>query len=169
MLRGALHFGGNCRQWLFDNPKTIALGRVGDAVRFHPLLLDFAGKMYVQPRVCAVRKANQKGRVERAIRFSRDRFLAGREITTVEQGNREFAEFISGIALDRPHPTIPNRTVRDCFEEEQHRLLALPQALPENRPRHPRARGQDGLRALRCQLLLGASALRPRDAHHRGR
>jgi transposase len=131
MLRGALHFGGNCRQWLFDNPKTIALGRVGDAVRFHPLLLDFAGKMYVQPRVCAVRKANQKGRVERAIRYSRDRFLAGREITTVEQGNREFAEFISGIALDRPHPTIPNRTVRDCFEEEQHRLLALPQMLPE--------------------------------------
>src|SRR5919201_3992520 len=43
MLRAALHFGGNCRQWLFDNPKTIALGRVGAAVRFHPLLLDFAG------------------------------------------------------------------------------------------------------------------------------
>jgi transposase len=131
MLRGALHFGGNCRQWLFDNPKTVVLGRVGDAVRFHPLLLHFAGKMYVQPRVCAVRKANQKGRVERAIRFSRDRFLAGREITSIDQGNREFTEFISGIAHDRPHPTIPNRTVRDCFDEEQHRLLALPQTLPE--------------------------------------
>jgi transposase len=131
LLRGAIHFGGNCRQWLFDNPKTVVLGRVGDAVRFHPLLLDFAGKMYVQPRVCAVRKANQKGRVERAIRFSRDRFLAGREITSIEQGNREFADFMSGIALDRPHPTIPNRTVRDCFEEERHRLLALPQTFPE--------------------------------------
>jgi transposase len=130
LARAAQHFGGSCRQWLFDNPKIVVLGRVGDAVRFHPLLLDFAGRMFVQPRVCAVRKANQKGRVERAIRYVRDRFLAAREISTVEQGNREFNEFINGLALDRPHPTIPNRTVRECFEQERAVLLAPPPALP---------------------------------------
>jgi hypothetical protein len=130
LARAAHYFGGSCRQWLFDNPKIVVLGRVGDAVRFHPLLLDFAGKMYVQPRVCAVRKANQKGRVERAIRWLRERFLAAREIASIEQGNHDFSEFIHGIALDRPHPTIPNRTVRDCFEEERGVLLAPPPVLP---------------------------------------
>jgi transposase len=130
LARAAQHFGGSARQWLFDNPKIVVLGRVGDAVRFHPLLLDFAGRMFVQPRVCAVRKANQKGRVERAIRYVRERFLAAREISSVEQGNRELDEFINGLALDRPHPTITNRTVRDCFEEERAVLLEPPATLP---------------------------------------
>lgn len=130
LARATKHFGGSCRQWLFDNPKIVVLGRVGQAVRFHPLLLDFAGRMFVQPRVCAVRKANQKGRVERAIRYVRDRFLAAREISGIDHGNREFGEFMHGTALDRPHPTIPNRTVRDCFDQERAVLLAPPAVLP---------------------------------------
>jgi transposase len=130
LARATMYFGGSCRQWLFDNPKTVVLGRVGDAIRFHPLLLDFAGRMFVQPRVCGVRKANQKGRVERAIRYVRDRFLPAREITSIEQGNAEFDGFMHGTALDRPHPTIPNRTVRDCFEEERAVLLAPPPVIP---------------------------------------
>lgn len=130
LARAVQFFGGSCRQWLFDNPKIVVLERVGEAVRFHPVLLDFAGKMYVQPRVCAVRKANQKGRVERAIRFLRDRFLPARDILSIEQGNRELAEFRDTIAADRDHPTIPGQTVRDCFEEERHVLLAPPSVLP---------------------------------------
>jgi transposase len=61
LVRAASYFGGSTRQWLFDNPKTVVIERAGDAVRFHPLLAELAGKMFVQPRVCAVRKANQKG------------------------------------------------------------------------------------------------------------
>jgi transposase len=130
LTRAALHFGGSTRQWLFDNPKIVVVGRAGDAVRFHPQLLELAGAMYVQPRVCAVRKANQKGRVERAIRWIRERFLAGREISSIDQGNVELATFVDGLALDRPHPTIANRTVRDCLDEERRILLALPASMP---------------------------------------
>jgi transposase len=130
LARATAYFGGSCRQWLFDNPKIVVLGRVGDAVRFHPLLLDFAGRMFVQPRVCGVRKANQKGRVERAIRYVRDRFLSARQITGIEHGNAEFHGFMRGTALDRPHPTIPNRTVRDSFDEERAVLLAPPPVIP---------------------------------------
>jgi hypothetical protein len=36
-----------------------------------------------------VRKANQKGRVERAIRFLRERFLAGRDIRAAARFQRE--------------------------------------------------------------------------------
>ncbi|MBE7450056.1 MAG: DDE-type integrase/transposase/recombinase [Kofleriaceae bacterium] len=35
LVRASSAFGGVPRQWLFDNPKTIVLERVGTAVRFH--------------------------------------------------------------------------------------------------------------------------------------
>lgn len=130
LSRAATYFGGNCRQWLFDNPKTVVLERYGDAVRFHPLLLDLGGRFHVQLRVCTPRKANQKGRVERAIRYLRDRFLGGRQIVDVEQGNRALDAFRDEIAAARPHPTQHGRTVRDCFIEEQGKLLPLPDPLP---------------------------------------
>jgi len=37
--------------------------------------------MRVEPRLCAVRKPEHKGKVERAIRYLREQFLVGRTIT----------------------------------------------------------------------------------------
>jgi transposase len=127
LSRAAAFFGGCTREWLFDNPKTVVLERHGDAVRFHPQLLELSGHYCVSLRLCAVRKANQKGRVERAIRYLRERFLAGRIIRSVEQGNRELLTFLDEVAHPRPHPTLPGRTVADCLDEEKTRLLPLPE------------------------------------------
>ena len=127
LTRAADFFGGTPRQWLFDNPKIVVLERFGNAARFHPLLLDLAGHYRVSPRLCRVRKANEKGRVERAIRYLRDRFLAGRNIHAIAQGNSELLVFLNDIAHPRPHPTLPGRTVADCFAEERLRLLSLPE------------------------------------------
>jgi hypothetical protein len=137
LLRAARYLGGSPRQWLFDNPKTVVLERHGDAVRFHPALLELAGAMHVQPRLCAVRQPQQKGRVERAVRFLRERFLAARTIHSVEHGNVQLLEFIERIAHPRPHPRWPDRTVADVFEEERHRLLTLPDVLPGSDLVHP--------------------------------
>jgi transposase len=82
LVRAASSFGGVTRQWLFDNPKSIVLERQGDAVRFHPHLLEVTAHYHVLPRLCAVGKGNQKGRVERAIRFLRERFLADPSTTS---------------------------------------------------------------------------------------
>jgi transposase len=130
LVRAAEFFGGCTRQWLFDNPKTVVVERHGEAVRFHPKLLELAGGYCVGLRLCAVRKANQKGRVERAIRFLRERFLAGRDIKSIEQGNRELLAFLDEVAHPRPHPTLPGRTVADCLVEEKKLLLPLPKTPP---------------------------------------
>lgn len=128
LARAAEYFGGNTRQWLFDNPKPVVLERHGDAVRFHPGLLDVSSHYCVSLRLCGVRKPNQKGRVERAIRYLRDRFLAGRQLRSVAQANAELLVFLREVANPRPHPTLPGRTVADCFAEEKMRLLRLPEA-----------------------------------------
>jgi transposase len=130
LIRAASYFGGVTRQWLFDNPKTVVHERVGDAVRFHPALLDLCAQFRVQPRLCGVRQPEHKGKVERSIRYLRDRFFAGRRIVDPIHGNRELVQFLDEIALQRQHPPDPRRTVGDALVEERERLLALPDPLP---------------------------------------
>ena len=131
LVRAALFFGGVTRQWLFDNPKTVVLERHGDAVRYHPGLLEIAGALRVQPRLCRPRRPTDKGGVERANRFLHDRFFAARTITSIEDGNRQLLDFIRDIADVRPHPRFRDRSVAEVFAEEKERLLALPAVMPE--------------------------------------
>jgi transposase len=130
LVRGTTWLGGSARQWLFDNAKAVVLERHGDAARFHPDLLDLAGHYHVQPRLCAVGKGNQKGRVERAVRYLRERYFAGRRITDFAAGNRELARFLDEIALPRPHPIFKDRSVAEVLAEERPRLLPLPATPP---------------------------------------
>lgn len=130
LVRASSYFGGVTRQWLFDNPKTVVIERYGDAVRFHPTLLGLCAHLRVQPRLCAVARPEHKGRVERSIRYLRDRFFAGRNIHTIEQGNEELLAFLDGIAQQRPHPRLQGRTVAEVYAEERERLLSLPDPLP---------------------------------------
>jgi transposase len=130
LVRACSFFSGSTRRWLFDNPKIVVLERHGDVARFHPLLLDLGSTMHVQLRLCAPYRGNEKGRVERKIRFLRDRFLAGRDIHSIEQGNRDLLAFIDTIAHQQHHPNFPQRTIADCLVEEKQRLLPLPSPMP---------------------------------------
>ena len=130
MLRAHTFFEGAPRQWLFDNPRTIVLGRQGETVRFHPTVTELSATFCVQARLCNVREPQEKGRVERAVRYLRDRFLAGREIHDPAHGNRELEAFLREIAPARPHPRMADRTVADAFAEERPKLLALPDPMP---------------------------------------
>ena len=131
LVRAAHYFGGVTRQWLFDNPKTVVLARHGDAVRYHPALLEISGALRVEPRLCRPRRPTDKGGVERANRFLHDRFFAARTITSIQDGNRQLRDFIHEIADPRPHPRFRDRSVAEVFAEEKERLLSLPAALPD--------------------------------------
>ena len=131
LVRAAGAFGGVARQFLFDNPKIVVLERRGDAVRFHPVLLELCAKLRVQPRLCAVARPQHKGKVERAVRYLRDRFLAGRTIPGVPEGNALLTRFLEEVASARPHPVLGPRTVGDVFADERLRLLTLPDSLPD--------------------------------------
>jgi transposase len=130
LVRGASYLGGTPRRWLFDNPKIVVLERHGRAARFHPLLLDLASAMRVELRLCHPYRGNEKGRVERKIRFLRQRFLEGRDIYAIEQGNRELLAFLDQIGHQQRHPVLKGRTIADCLGEERERLLPLPTPLP---------------------------------------
>ena len=69
-------------------------------------------------------------KVERAIRFVRERALVDFVFRDIDDGNERLQRFCTGAALDRPHLTLPGRTVRDCLDEERPRLLSLVEPLP---------------------------------------
>src|SRR6266540_2231059 len=64
-----LFFSGVARVILYDNLKSAVLERQGSAVHFHPRLIELCSHYHFQPRPCAPGKGNQKGKVERAIRY----------------------------------------------------------------------------------------------------
>jgi hypothetical protein len=111
---------------LYDNLKSAVLERRGDAIRFHPTLLNFAGHYRYEPRPVAVARGNEKGRVERAIRYVRDAFFAARGFTGIDDLNAQAVAWCNGLAADRRCPEEPARTVREVFTEEAARLLKLP-------------------------------------------
>jgi transposase len=129
-LRGHIEafafFGGVPRVVLYDNLKSVVLERRADAIRFHPELLAFARHYRYEPRPVAIARGNEKGRVERAIRFARDSFFAAREWKDLEDLNAQARAWCLGIAADRKCPEDRTLTVRQAFENERPRLLPEP-------------------------------------------
>src|SRR5262249_39614532 len=70
---------------------------------------------------------NEKGRVERAIRYLRDSFFAARSFRSVDDLNRQLTDWIERIAHARIVPGDPEkRTVAVALAQERERLLPLP-------------------------------------------
>lgn len=111
---------------LYDNLKSAVLERQGQAIRFHPTLLDLASHYHFEPRAAAPARGNEKGRVERAIRYIRDNFFAGRHYQSLDDLNRQATDWCQGTSADRRCPGNRDLTVRDAFLQEQSSLLSLP-------------------------------------------
>jgi len=119
-------WSGCPRVCLYDNLKSAVLERRGDAIRFNPLLIEFARHYRYEPRPVAVGRGNEKGRVERAIRFARTSFWPARRWRDLDDLNHQAQEWCSTRAAQRPWPDDRTRTVAELFEEERELLLELP-------------------------------------------
>jgi len=129
-LLGHVHafaaWGGASRTILYDNLKSVVLERRGDAIHFHPRLLELSAHYHFAARPCRPARGNEKGRVERAIQYARGSFFAARSFTTLADFNRQALQGRETIAQQRPWPGDDSRSVAQVFEEEQAHLLPLP-------------------------------------------
>lgn len=119
-------WGGIPRVALYDNLKSAVLERQGTVIRFNPTLLAAAGYYRFEPRPVAVARGNEKGRVERAIRYIRDAFFAGRSFTDVTDLNAQADAWVIEQAGERRCPEDETLTVSEAFAQERERLLILP-------------------------------------------
>ena len=119
-------FGGVARVLLYDNLKSAVLERVGDAIRFNPELLALAAHYRFEPRPVAVARGNEKGRVERSIRYIRDNFFAARTFDGQDDLNAQALAWCAGAASQRRWPDDERLSVAQAFDAERPRLLGLP-------------------------------------------
>jgi transposase len=119
-------FGGLPRVLLYDNLKSAVLDRRGDAILFNPKLVAFAKHYRFEIRPAAVARGNEKGRVERAIRYVRSSFWPARQWRDLDDLNAQAESWCLGEASERPWADDKQKTVAMAFAEEQPRLLRLP-------------------------------------------
>ncbi len=119
--------GGCARVLLYDNLKSAVLARAGEVIQFHPRLIELASHYHFLPRPVAVARGNEKGRVERQIRFLRERFFAARSFRDVDDLNAQFVEWRERFGHARPCPGDDSMTVAEAHEHERPVLLPLPE------------------------------------------
>lgn len=130
------YFGGVPREVLFDNAKSVIIGRdaYGPGLhRWHAGMLECAHEYGFQLRVCRPYRARTKGKVERFNGYLKRSFLvplaatlhAGGLRLDVDTSNREVLRWLNEIANTRIHGTTG---VAPCVRllEDQAQLLALP-------------------------------------------
>lgn len=120
------YFSGVPRVTLYDNLKSAVLERRGDAIHFHPRLLELAGHYHYAPRPVSPARGNEKGRVERQIQYLRTSFFAARKFRDVDDLNAQFCRWRDEVAHTRPVPGQTELTVGAALERERAYLLRLP-------------------------------------------
>ena len=183
---------GVARSLLYDNLKSAVLERYGDAIRFHPRLLELAGHYHFAPKPCAPYRGNEKGKVERHIRYLRDSFFAARRFRDVADLNAQLSTWVSEVAMVRRWPggkdgvravstgktpylrfdgndySVPHTLVKKpltlCASEDTVRVL---DGLDEV-ARHPRSYDK-GRRYESAEHLAGLAKQKRRAAQARGR
>ncbi len=129
-LLGHVHafteWGGCPRTILYDNLKAVVLERCGNAIHFHPRLLELCGHYHFAAQPCRPYRGSEKGRVERAIQYIRHSFFAARAFTNLVDFNAQAWRWRDTVAQQRPWPGDDARTVAECFALERPQLLALP-------------------------------------------
>jgi transposase len=129
--------GGVPRVILYDNLKSVVLERIGNAVHFHPAILELAGHYHFRPEPCNKAAGNEKGRVERAIGFMRTSYAEARHYRSLDDANRQLRQWLDNVANVRKWPQDRTKTVDDAWREEQPRLLSLPAHEPDTNHLQP--------------------------------
>jgi len=109
-LRCHLHafhyFNGLPREILYDNLKTVVLGREAQGViHWHPRFLDFADYYGFAPRLCQPYRPQTKGKVERGVSYVRHNFCLGLKYRDLADLNGQLWEWLETVANVRVHGT----------------------------------------------------------------
>ena len=112
------YFGGVSREVLFDNMKTVVLGRdlAAGSIDWNERFKDFCGYYGFRPRLTWPYRAQTKGKVERSIGYVRQDFWPGVSFASVADLNRQgvlWCEKINSREHSEIHEIPRERLVRE--------------------------------------------------------
>lgn len=115
--RAFRHFGGVPLTCLYDNPRTLVLGRRQRQVCWHPVFEDFARYYGFTPRACQPYRARTKGKVESGVKYLKRNGLAGRRFASWDALNAWLEQWSTTIADQRVHGTTHERPIERFAQE----------------------------------------------------
>ncbi|MGB6522997.1 MAG: IS21 family transposase [Candidatus Cybelea sp.] len=124
--RAFAFFGGVPNEVLLDNLKTAVASRAGKTVVWNKTYNEFAVAHQFVPRACWPARPKTKGRVERMVRYVRERFFVGRDISDLERLNGEAQLWLIERANRRIHRTT-GEMPQSRLAYEQTLLKAVPE------------------------------------------
>ena len=122
-------WGGVPLRSVFDNPKTIVLGRRGGRVEWNPTFAQMVVDYGLGVELCTPRRANQKGSAENLVGWVKGSFLKVRRFHDREDLEAQLAEWLVEVNTVRPsRATGEVPAARLEAERERLRPLAIPPA-----------------------------------------
>lgn len=126
-----LYFNGVPKVCLYDNLKSVVTSRDGNLIKkFNETFTRYFKERLFEPRPVGVARGNEKGRVERSIRYIRSNFFAGLEFKTLDELNQKAFEWCNREALSRNVPGQDDQKVSEAFLHEQKLLMPLRNKYP---------------------------------------
>jgi transposase len=122
--RAFAFFGGVPSEVLIDNLKTGVLSRAGGTIRWQPSYEALAVGYGFRPIAHYPMRPKTKGRVERIVRFVRERFVTGRTVSSIVDFNDEALNWLQQRANQRVHRITRERPC-DRFAIERNALQPL--------------------------------------------
>lgn len=96
-------FGGSTKEWVFDNPKTVRVSKIGvTPVVLHRYLGQLVAEYNVIATLCAPRSGNQKGSVERLVGFVKNSFFRQRTFRDPADLQAQLATWLQEVNFVRP-------------------------------------------------------------------
>ena len=118
--------GGVAREIAYDNLATAVAEHDGRLVRFLPRFLGFAREYGFYPRACNLAAGWEKGKVERAIGYTRQNFWPLREFADLHDVNRQARQWLSEVANQRQHRETRQRPIDRCQPAALKPLPVIP-------------------------------------------
>lgn len=120
------YFGGIPAEILYDNMKNVVIERNGSNVKWNTTFEAFALHYGFKPLVAPPYAPWVKGKVERPIKYIRERFWRGYAYQDLTRTNHDIRTWLKTIAFNRTHGTTRQK-VCDRFDHECKSLGSLPQ------------------------------------------
>lgn len=122
------YFGGVPHEGLYDNLKTVTIGRDAAGLPiWQSAFADFDGRYGFTPRCAQPYRAKTKGKIERSIGFVKSSFLPGRNLVDLADANVQLEAWLQD-ANGRVHRT-HGQIVCERFIQEKPLLMPLRPAM----------------------------------------
>jgi transposase len=121
---GFEHFGGLCRELLYDRMRTVCEPDRRGGFRWNVTFKKFAEHWGFEPRLCLPYRAQTKGKVESGVKYVKGNFMPGRQFIDIVDFDAQLNEWMAQVADTRVHGTVHQRPI-DRFQQEQAFLMPI--------------------------------------------